>query len=416
MRKLIGALSLFLAGTAAASQPGLPPDEAIIAALDSHPAVLAADARIEAARANARALRAGPHEFTLGGSYTRRSVDYEGDYDEYDATLSRAIRLPGKAALDRQAGALGLAVAENLRDDARHQTALLFNNLWWEWLSAAAEARIGQESIASLDAARQAVERRAQLQDASLLDVDQARSALATAELVARQAEGRATAARAALAAQFPTLPLPADAPAIPDPDPAGHDLARLRDLVIERSHEIGAARADADRQRVLGQRARRDRLADPTFGVRLFSERNGAERGIGLVASMPIGGRHRSSIADRAAAEASAAEARLAAIRFDVHAIADRDLATANNALAAWEHSRSARDSAFAAAARMRRGYHLGAIDLTDMLYAERQAQEGARAETLARAEAAQALMKLRIDSHDIWAADSDHHEMAEH
>src|SRR3546814_10358039 len=98
------------------------------------PSVAAARARVDAARADRDMLAKGSHEIAVAGRYVRRSVDREGGYDEFDATSSRPFRLPGKAALDREAGALGMEVAENRMEDARHQAALLLSGYWKDWL------------------------------------------------------------------------------------------------------------------------------------------------------------------------------------------------------------------------------------------------------------------------------------------
>ncbi|MEQ8743649.1 TolC family protein, partial [Parasphingorhabdus sp.] len=67
----------------------MPDETAVQTALDEHPSVMAARARVEAARADAQALKAGPHEVTLSGSYIRRDVDNEGRFNEYEATVMR---------------------------------------------------------------------------------------------------------------------------------------------------------------------------------------------------------------------------------------------------------------------------------------------------------------------------------------
>ena len=108
MRFLLASLSLALVAVPAQAEPGLPEEEMVAAALDDHPSVAAARARLEASRAEARGLRKGPHELTFSGSYNRRSIDREGRYDEYDAQLTRALRLPGKARLDRAIGRFGV--------------------------------------------------------------------------------------------------------------------------------------------------------------------------------------------------------------------------------------------------------------------------------------------------------------------
>ena len=55
-------------------------------------------------------------------------------------------------------------------------------------------------------------------------------------------------------------------------------------------------------------------------------------------------------------------------------------------------------------AAALAARGQQLGAIDLADRLYAERQANEARAQELTARAAAARLILKLRIDAHTLW------------
>ena len=245
--RLAAAAALLLAGTAPlhAQRADLPPEPAVIAALDNHPAVAAALARVEAARAGATMLARGTHEVTVTGSYVRRTVDREGDFNEFDATVTRAFRLPGKAALDARAGALGVEVAENQMEDARHQVALRLADLWHEWLAAGSLYRSDAEAVAALDQALAAIRRRVALRDAAPLDVDQAMAALDGARAQAEASLAAREAARAAIAANFPDLPLPAEPPELPVPALPAQDLAALRDQVVIRSHEIRAADRD---------------------------------------------------------------------------------------------------------------------------------------------------------------------------
>lgn len=401
-------IAALLAGAAPAlAQPGLPPEPQVREALDQHPSVLAAMARVEAARADSEALRTGPHEFLLTTSAIQRSVDREGRYAEFDASLSRPIRLPGKARLDRQAGASGVEAAENRMEDARHQAALLLADCWWDWLGAAAEQQIDAQAVQNLERSLASIRRRAELRDAAPMEVDQAEAALGSARLQVQQSAGRAELARARLHAQFPGLALPATPGELPLPEMPQASLAELRSLVIARSHEIGAARAEAERMQALADRARRDRIADPTIGMRAFSERSGQETGIGLIATIPIGGRHRSALADRAGSEAAAAEAMAMAVAFDVQEMADTDAVQADAMWSAWQRSREGAKAQVAAVLKMRKGYGLGAIDLADLLLAERQTQDMFRAEVQARTEALRAITRILIDSHSIWISD---------
>ena len=181
----------------------------------------------------------------------------------------------------------------------------------------------------------------------------------------------------------------------------------RYRGLIIANSHEIGSARADAARSSSQAERARRERLADPSFGLRVFSERDGMERGAGLVVTIPIGGRHRSALADRAAGEAAAAAADLRLAEANVAEVAATDLAEVEYRLAAWQRAREALRAQMATLTKLRRGHELGEVDLLDLLTAERTVGEAFRAEALGRIEAHRAATRIRIDSHELWLAD---------
>ncbi len=393
-----------------AAQTALPDPAAVEIALDAHPAVEAARAGAAAARARARARAAGPHEATASGGFTHRRVEADGGnlgFPEYELGLSRALRLPGKAPLDRAAGEAGVRAADNMADDARHQTAVLLSDLWWDWLGAAAERRVLDRSVQTLAEAAAAVRRRQALRDAAPMEAEQAEAALALARSAARSAAGREAAARAVLAARFPLLPLPAAAPELPAPELPPEALPALGARVTARSHEIAAAAAVADEADLLARRARRDRIADPTVGLRGFSEFGGAEQGVGVMLSMPLGGRHRRALADEAAARAGAERARAVAVRQEIESLARRDVAEAQAALAAWQEAEAAARARASAAARAARGHALGGLDLAERLYAERTAQEAALAEAQGRAAAWRAITRLRIDSHTLWMHD---------
>lgn len=387
-----------------ASQWSLPSEAEVVQALDNHPTVAAADRRVGAASAASDMLRVGPHEIQLTGSYINRDVTNERRYTEFDGTISRSFRLPSKAALDREAGQLGIEVAQNRMEDTRHQAALYLSQLWYDWLTASAINRTDHSNVALLERGLSAVKRRVQLRDASMLDVDQAQAALDQARGVEAASLADINQARALLQSNFPDLPLPAEAPDLVTPTMPSQDLNGLHDLVIQRSHEIGAADREALRLEAVARRAKADRLPDPQLGVRAFSERSGMERGVGMVFSIPLGGRYRKAQQDQAEANASAASMELAQSRRMVLAMADTDVANAAGRFAAWQRLHDAAVSSTEAASRTERGYAGGIIDLSDLLYARRQAHDADRVAIEARSSATRAIVKLLIDSHTIW------------
>ncbi|MFC3099044.1 TolC family protein [Alteraurantiacibacter palmitatis] len=391
----------------AMAEPGLPDAAQVAAALDAHPSVIAARERVSAARASADARAIGPHEFTFSGSYVRRDIDREGRFDEFDTQLTRSFRLPGKARLDRAIGQHEVEAAENLAEDVRHQAALVLAGHWWDWLEASAAARVDAQAVSNLERALAAIRRRVELGDAALLDADLAEAALGQAQIMATQSAGEALLARGRLETHFPALALPPEAPDVPQPEAEPAMLEALRDLVLANSHEIAAAEALARASGASAERARLERMADPSVGIRLFSERGGEERGAGLVFSVPLGGGHRAALANEAAANASAAQAEATLARFTVRETADADLAQANLRIAAWRRARAALDAQMSALQRLRRGHELGEIDLSDLLLGERLTHEAFRTEAVARAQALRAITRIRIDSHALWLAD---------
>ena len=394
--------------TAISDAMGLPDSARVIAALDSHPSVLAAIARTDASRAQARALARGPHEITVNGIYSRRSIQQERTYDEYDGQITRAFRLPGKTRLDKEIGRYGVVAAQNSAEDVRHQAALLLAETWWDWLAAGMQARLDAKAVETYERLAAAARRRVELRDAARLEADQAQAMLEATRLAAQRSAGEVALARDTLLAQFPGL-IAADAqpPEVPTPayDPDG--VARMGRLVVERSHEIAAADALASQAGASADRADAERIADPTLGLRLFSERGGMEKGAGATFSMPLGGGHRKALADQAEAQASAALAEVTATRFEVDARARSDMTGARYAFSAWDRARQGLDAQLAALAKLRLGYKAGEIDLSDELLGERQVLDALRDEAAARSEAMRRLTRLRVDSHSIWADD---------
>jgi cobalt-zinc-cadmium efflux system outer membrane protein len=397
---------LLLAGipVPAVAQSDLPPSELVVRALDSQPGVEAATARVAAARAEGDALRIGPNEITAQGSFSRRSIDPSDRFSEYDASISRPFRLPGKATLDRRAGALGVQIAQDRAGSARHQAALALGNLWYDWLLADALHGNAETLVQNQQALVEAVRKRLRARDVAQLDLDQVEAALALAQAQRGDAAAMRDRARALLAARFPDLLLPVEPPAIAPLTATYDELAALQDVIVERNHEIAASSSQAERDSILARRAHSDRIADPSFGVRLFSERGGEERGAGLIVSLPLGGGHRRALARQADAQASAARAEQVAVEREIAGYAAADIAEYRARAAGWQAAREAVSRAEQSAALAARGEQLGAIDLADRLYADRQANEARAQELIARATAARLMLKLRIDAHTLW------------
>lgn len=405
-------IALALAASAALAHPAvdspslsfLPAEGQVIDLLAQDPGVRQAGAMLNSAQAQARALEAGPHEFTLYGNYLSRATNVDGHLNEWTMGINRAIRLPGKADADGKIGAFGIAAAQNGFGDARHQAATLLKTLWLGWVVAENDADLAAGDVAAYERQLAATERSRQLGQSAMLDVEQVQAALAQARALAAQAQEARLEARMTLQRVFPGLAIPAASPAMPEPAAPPGTWPEWRTAVMEDNHEIKMARSEADRREWQARRASMDRFADPTLDLRTFQERSGHETGFGVGFSIPIGGALRQATADQASAEAAAASVAAHRVLRDVEIVADRDVIQAQQGLEAWRASQAAADIGAAMLTRMQRAYDLGDQGLTELLIARRQDADVRRAEARARAAAHSAILQLMIDSHRIW------------
>ena len=254
------ALLFAFAASSAQAQQWLPDPDLADAAIAEQPSVRAAMRRVDAASAQARARAVGPHEIEVSViSQVRRADSETGThrYDEYEAQVGRAFRWPGKVALDRRIGEHGITAADLRLDDERHVAARKLLENWLGWLRAAEHANEAEIQFASITRERKALARRVQLGDAAPKDLDMLDVELAQAEAMRVVSHGEMIDARAALAKDFPTLPLPERAPSVGEPLALTETAEIWVSRIIERSHEIGSVEADAAQADALAARAR---------------------------------------------------------------------------------------------------------------------------------------------------------------
>ncbi len=396
-------LMLFMMPLAQASESYLPARDMVEQALDNYPVYQQARQNIETSRSVADSLRYGPHELTLSSTYTQRQISGLTQLDEYDASLSKGIRLFGKGRLDRKTAALEVEIAENIAEDARHQAALTLKQFWMDWIKAAEIHRINQDYVEIHRKSLAALEKRRALNNASDLDVGLAQSALQTALALQAEAEGNEKLARDILAKTFPEIILPHHAPRLPVPgEPV--NMEQWLDLVVSRSHELTIVEKKAEQLGVIARRSGLDRFADPTLGVRLFNEQGGDETGIGVTISVPIGVRQRGAAAAQGRAEAKAAEYNLAYMRREIGIAAMRDVQNVLNAYKTWQMTLSAFESSQFVIEKTRRSYELGGHDYAQLLLAEQQFLASKKAEVDARHNVHNAWLQLKIDAHELW------------
>ncbi len=388
----------------ALAQDALPDEALVLRALLEQPEVRAAAARTQAAGADARALAAGPHEWALMAAPTARRTDAGANWTEWEVQLGRSLRLPGKARLDRRIGAQGERLAELARDEAVHSAARTLAAAWIDWLRAGAAAGVAQQQTDLLREERDSVARRVALGDAAQRDLEliEAEQARAEADRLAAQAALQAAARDWTM--RYPGIPLPVRLPAVPEPGELDESEAVWRDRIVTRSHDIGFADTLAQQQADVAERARAERRPDPAVALRLLDEQDGNERAMGLVLNLPLPGRHRAALADRAAAQALAVEVEADGVRQRIEREAAATVAEVELRRQQWQAQHAAAQAQEAATARTRRAWELGEVGVSDHLQARRAAHQSALAETRARVDALDALLRLRIDAHALW------------
>jgi len=390
----------------------LPPADAALAAIDERPAVREALARQSAARSQAEALRVGPHEFTFGGGYGQKDVDGEGDYNEWEASITRSLRWPGKARLDRDLGGVLTEAAENSLADARHAEARTLLSGWFGWLKAEAQASSDRELARALEQAAGAVRGQLKRGDASQMQLELAEAEAGRAAAAAGRSAIAARQLRHALQIAYPALTVPEQPPEVPEPVLPARPLAEWPAVILERSHELRLAVLAESQAKLQAQRASQDRWPDPTVGVRMLDEFDGAEKTGGVVVAVPLPGRYRAALAAQRHDEAAAAAARSEMARREIVAIAARDVAEAQSALAAWQPLQAAAEQAARYLQRAQRAYELGETGLAELLMSVSSCAETLYEERLARLDAHEALARLSVDAHEMWAPAHEDHD----
>jgi outer membrane protein TolC len=401
-------------GFAAEATPNLPPTEIVTRVLLANPSVQAAAGQVRVEEANRNRLEAGQYEWNvrLGGQQRRSNPATGPDerFNEWNATIERPLRLPGKAGLDSELGAAGVALAETAHGDALHENSRNLLKSWFVWLKESASAAQWSEQLALLDKQTKAVQRRHQLGDAARVEAIQAEAALAQAEAQLAQARMRQQTAGEDLRRRYPGLPLVAPG-TIAEPTPIEGDEADWINAILEHSHELDLARGDTKRAQIVAGRSGRDRLPDPTVGLQVSRERAGEDKIFGAYISIPLPGGARRASSDATLAMADVAGRREAAALQKISAESAILYQSSKAAYSTWQASRSAAERLTRAADMTARAYQLGEGSLNDLLAARRQANEGQLAARLSQLDALELRYRLQLDAHKLWVMDDEKH-----
>lgn len=405
------ALFLMSAGLAwAAEYPDLPPGAQVAQALQAHPLVRAAASGVRAGEAHRDRLDAGPHEFALRlASQQRRDRPAGERYRDHEIGIERAIRLPGKAALDAGIGAAGVAEAQYVLGDALHESGRQLLGRWFEWRREAAAVDDWQAQLDILREQDAAVRKKVGAGETAQLEALQSGALLAQAEAQLAAAQARRERAAVELRQHFPGIVLPGRVSLLPPAGMAGDPAAQThwRERILTANHALAVARSAAQRSRLEAGRLDAERLPDPTLGLAVGSERNGQERIIGLQLTIPLPGAARAASARSGLAEAEAAAAREALALARAETEARQTIAAALSTHMQWQRLADVALRMEENARLLEKAWRLGEGVFGELQAARRFAIEARLAATQAQLDAGEAHYRLLLDAHELWDID---------
>lgn len=383
----------------------LPSETQVRHALQSSPQIAASRDQLDVAGARRRQLRAGSYEWTLGATGQRRTDPQGVPYNEQTYEISRSLRLWGKGQLDRAIGNQSVTVGEYAFADHWHEGSRALLSGWFEWLRAGRTLAVLQEQAKLVEQQLGTVNSRVRAGDAPALEEELARAEVDRQAASVVAAEQQRQEAALSLRRSFPDLLLPdtvqIDTPEVlpgPDDDWIGRILAD--------NHEILLAEGQREQAVLTAQRVGRDRLPDPTVGVRYSHNFDGNRRVVGLTISVPLGGPARSAAYSASLAEASVAGRKAKDVHLKVEADARRATLMMRSTNAQWRQLQQVAERSRSSAAAVAKGYSLGEFTVTELLLARRQALEADMAAALAQLDALEAMARLQLDAHEIWVS----------
>lgn len=390
--------------------PPLLPTREVIVTL---PQVQAARAGKDLALARQQGLQSGTYEWTLRAGVQQRSETAGPNYIENDVALERAIRWGGKAQADRDLGEAGVSASQSGYADTWHEAVRGLLQGWYDWQRARSAARVQGEQTALAQQQLDVATRRVKAGDVPRLDELMAQAERDRMQAQQQQALGQEAQLRTELQKRFPGLALEAAAPGetVPEALQLPGEPAQWVQRILDDNHEIELAEAEVRMARLKSERASMDTRPDPLVGVRAARERGGAENIVGAYVAIPLTGNFRASEEKAALAQLAAAEQRLLQTRQRVEAGAQRVVLRATHALAAWQRL-AAVDQAMARVAQLgMKAYSLGEMTLTEALQSRRTALDAALAAEAARWDALEAVSRVLVDAHRLWAAEEGQH-----
>jgi len=280
-------------------------------------------------------------------------------------------------------------------------------SLWLDWLAAERSRELAASNLVAVQENLKAVDKRTRAGDASKLDLNFANAELAEQKRMDNDARTQASAAWARLSTRFPGINR--QSVLLPSPILIAENDALWRDRIIAESDQHQVVQTQLRIAQAQADRARADRVPDPTFGVYTASEVGGRERISGITISIPLPGGLRDSRSSKALAAVEVARNAVDLKKRELETEIASALVTARGT---YESLQIANEGALAMqenAKLVQRAYSLGEGDLQSLLLARRQVTAAMNSALLAQTNALKAYYDLLIDAHFVWGLEND-------
>jgi outer membrane protein TolC len=394
--------------------PYLPSELAVKDALLSSPLMQAARSTKEAGTARAKGIDSGAAEFTLRStSQHRRDVAAGTKLHESMVSIERPLRFWGKRGIDADLATQTQAFADIEYADAMHEGARELMRFWFAYLRALADQK---NAVTTFELAAK-MQRLTQVQlkhgEISQLDSELANAEFERITAAKSVAEAQLESSTSAFTRRYAGMVLPGQLPVVFRVDASAslpvltEPMVVMRQEFLDKNHELNMMRVDAQRLRLVADRASRDRLPDPTIGVFSGRERAGAETISGVMFSMPFPGASRFHHATALVADAQAASDKVHLAEQQLGAMFDSMWIQFQNKRKAADSLKSAAQRQSLAAEKSVKAYTLGEGSLSDVLLIARMASDNLNASERMQLEVVELLALIRLDLHQIWDFD---------
>ena len=191
---------------------------------------------------------------------------------------------------------------------------------------------------------------------------------------------------------------------ALPSPLPIGENAAFWRDRILAQSDELTLALTRMQIAQAIAERARADKIPDPTLGVYIASEIDGSEGISGITISIPIPGGVRNSRSAKANADVEVWRQEVELKKRQIETEIASAVTTTQGAYDILQIANKGAAAMQENASLMQRAYELGEAELQALLLTRRQATTTINNVLQAQAAALKGYYGLLIDAHLIW------------